>query len=237
MCLGELECIDDALVTAQKILSCIIRLDQRFGSDYTASVLTGSEDKRIISNNHNKLSTYGLLSDYSKHTVHDWIEQLVGQDYIEKSGQFNILNVTKKGWAVLKGKETPRLLKPAEKPAKVSRAAVDSWKGVDRGLFEVLRSLRAKIAGEKGIPAYIIFGDAALRDIARRKPSTLDGFLQAKGVGQTKCRQYGNVFLAVIKKHCMANSLEMGAGKSTEIFSARRKSRSNINKANEIARD
>jgi ATP-dependent DNA helicase RecQ len=108
ICLGELECIDDALVTAQKILSCILRLNQRFGSDYTASVLTGSEDKRIILNKHDKLSTYSLLSDYSKHTVHDWIEQLIGQDYIEKTGQYNILNVTKKGWAVLKGNEPPR---------------------------------------------------------------------------------------------------------------------------------
>ncbi len=73
ICLGELDCVDDALVTAQKILSCIVRLDQRFGGGYTALVLTGSEDKRIIENNHNKLSTYGLLGDYSRRTVRDWI--------------------------------------------------------------------------------------------------------------------------------------------------------------------
>jgi len=123
MCLGELDCIDDALETAQKILSCVIRLDQRFGGGYTALVLTGSEEKRITENNHDKLSTYGLLSDYSKHIVHDWIEQLAGQDYVEKTGEYNVLNVTKKGWRVIKGKETPRLLKPAEKPVKVSKSA------------------------------------------------------------------------------------------------------------------
>ncbi len=208
MCLGELDCMDDALVTAQKILSCVLRLDQRFGGGYTASVLTGSKDKRILENSHDTLSTYGLLSDCSKQTVHDWIEQLVGQDYLEKTGEYNVLNVTEKGWHVLKGKETPRLLKPATKPVKVSRVAADSWDGVDKELFEALRRLRASIAGEKGIPAYMVFGDAALRDMARRRPSTPRGLLEVKGVGEKKRRQYGQAVLGVIKDYCLANSLE-----------------------------
>jgi len=79
ICLGELDCIDDALQTAQKILSCVLRLEQRFGGSYTASVLIGSREKRILENNHDALSTYGLLSNYEKHTVHDWIEQLEGR--------------------------------------------------------------------------------------------------------------------------------------------------------------
>ena len=212
ICLGELDCIEDGLITAQKILSCILRLDQRFGGGYTALVLTGSEDKRILENNHDKLSTYGLLGDYSKHIVHDWIEQLTGQDYIEKTGEYNVLNVTEKGRAVLKGKETPHLLKPAQKPAKVSKVVEDSWQGVDRGLFEALRKLRSIIARKKGVPAYIIFGDAALRDMARRRPSTLDGFLEVKGVGEKKSRQYGKSVLAAIKDYCLENSLETDVG-------------------------
>ena len=209
MCLGELDYIDDSLVTAQKILSCVLRLDQRFGGGYTALVLTGSEEKRITENNHDELSTYGLLSNYSKHIVHDWIEQLAGQDYLEKTGEYNILNVTEKGWSVLKGEETPRLLEPARKPAKVSKVVEDSWEGVDRGLFEALRKLRAIIAREKGVPAYIIFGDAALRDMARRRPSTPQDFLEVKGVGEKKLRQYGEVVLDAIKGYCQASSLEM----------------------------
>ncbi len=212
MCLGELDCMDDSLVTAQKILSCIVRLDQRFGGNYTASVLTGSQEKRIIENNHDKLSTYGLLSDYSKHTVHDWIEQLAGQDYVEKTGEYNVLNVAEKGWDVLKGKETPRLLKPAQKEVKTSRVAADSWDGVDKGLFEALRKLRSTIASKKKVPAYVVFGDTALRDMARRRPSTLEGFLEVKGVGEEKCRQYGQTVLAVIKDYCPANSLETDVG-------------------------
>jgi len=77
ICLGEVDCIDDALETAKKILSCVVRLDERFSSGYTASVLVGLHEKRIVRNNHDMLSTFGLLSDYAKHIVHDWIEQLV----------------------------------------------------------------------------------------------------------------------------------------------------------------
>jgi ATP-dependent DNA helicase RecQ len=242
MCLGEMDYIDDALITAQKILSCIVRLNQQFGGNYNALVLTGSEDKRIIENNHDKLSTYGLLSDYSKHIVHDWIEQLTGQDYIEKTGEYNVLSVTAKGWAVLKGTETPRLLKPAQKPAKVSMVAADSWDGVDRGLFEALRTLRAAIAGEKKIPAYIVFDDAALRDIARRRPATPDAFLKVRGVGEKKCRQYGQIVLAAVKDYCLANRLELDTAAHTETASVGSSVNgqgafSNLSKARQLAFD
>ncbi len=99
----------------------------------------------------------------------------------------------------LKEKETPRLLKPVERKVKVSRVVADSWEGVDKGLFEALRKLRSTIAGKKKVPAYIVFGDATLRDIARRRPSTLDAFLEVKGVGEAKCKQYGEVVLATVK--------------------------------------
>lgn len=209
MCLGEMDCIDNALETAQKILSCVVRLDQRFGGSYTALVLTGSNDKRILENNHDALSTYGLLSDYSKHTVHDWIEQLEGQDYLRKVGDYNMLNITEKGLQVLKGNETPRLLKPAEKPAKVSKVVEDSWEGVDKGLFEALRKLRTTIARKKGIPAYIVFGDAALRDMARLRPSNHVRLLEVRGVGEKKSRQYGEVVVATIKDYCQSHSIDM----------------------------
>ncbi len=201
MCLGEFDYVDDAIIIAQKILSCILRLEQRFGGGYVALVLTGSTDKRIVENGHDMLSTYGLLSDHPGRAVRDWIEQLVGQDYIEKYGEFNVLTVTEKGGSVLKGLQTPRLLKPAVKKAKVSRAVEDSWEGVDEGLFEALRKVRSKIAAKKNVPAYVVFSDAALRDMARKKPAVLDAFLTVKGVGQMKCEQYGETFITAIKAH------------------------------------
>ena len=209
MCLGELDYIKDGLVTAQKILSCILRLDQRFGGDYTALVLSGSEDKRIIGNNHHKLTTYGLLSNCSKSTIHNWIEQLTGQDYIEKTGEYNTLTVTPKGWIVLKGQETPRLLKPAEQPVKISKVVADSWEGVDKGLFGALRKLRAQIAGKRKVPAFIVFGDATLRDMARKRPANIEMLMRVKGIGEKKCRQYGVAVLSTIEDYCRENALEV----------------------------
>ncbi len=240
VCLGELDCIGNALETAQKILSCVVRLEQRFGGGYTAMVLTGSRDQRILENRHDSLSTYGLLSDYSNRTVHDWIEQLEGQDCLRKVGDYNVLNITEKGLQVLKGNETPRLLKPAEKPAKASRVVEDSWEGVDKGLFEALRKLRTTIARKRGVPAYIVFGDAALRDMARLRPSDQARLLEVKGIGEKKGRQYGEVVLAAIKDYCRANSLEMDVGATSETTSFEppedeSQKRSKLSKARQLA--
>jgi len=206
VCFGDLELAEDALVSAQKILSCVFRLDQRYGADYTANVLIGSKEQRLLEANHDQLSTYGLLSDHTKKLVRDWIEQLVGQGYLEKDGEYNVLLITERGWRAIRGDETPRLLKPADKPRK--RAAEDSWDGVDRGLFDTLRVLRRKIASTRSVPAYIVFGDASLRDMARRRPSTVDEFLEVTGVGQAKARQYGEEFVATISEYCRSHSLD-----------------------------
>jgi len=212
ICLGDVDLVSDAVVTAQKILSCILRLGQRFGAGYTALVLTGSRDQRILDNKHDALSTYGLLKDYDKRTVHDWIEQLAGQGFIEKTGEYNVLSVTEKGWRVIREEVTPRLLKPAEKagkPERKTKVEAQSWEGVDKGLFEALRRLRASLASERHVPAYIIFGDAALRDMARRRPSTLQRFLNVRGVGETKCEQYGRIMVEKIRAYCLEHALEM----------------------------
>ena len=206
VCLGHLDCIEDSLEAAQKILSCIRRLGERFGAGYTASVLFGSREERILENRHDKLSTYGLLSEFKKNVVRDWIEQLVAQGYIRKSEEYSVLKVTEQGWRVLKGKETPRLLRPAKKRTREPKVAKGSWEGVDRGLFQVLRKLRREIADEKSVPAFVVFSDAALRDMARRKPSTLKDFLKVNGVGEQKTKQYGAMFLTAIKDYRLRNS-------------------------------
>ena len=107
--------------------------------------------------------------------------------------------LTELGRTLLAGEVTPRLLKPtkAANPRK-SRADDDSWEGVDRELFERLRGLRRQLADEKSVPAYVVFGDASLRDMARRRPGTPAEFLEVHGVGQKKAADYGEVFLATI---------------------------------------
>ena len=206
VCFGDLELADDALTSAQMILSCVFRLDQRYGADYTANVLVGSKEQRLLEARHDELSTYGLLSQYTKKLVRDWIEQLVGQGHLEKRGEYSVLSITPRGWKAIRGEETPRLLKPADKPRRT--VAEDSWDGVDRGLFDTLRILRRKIAGVRSVPAYIVFGDTSLRDMARKRPSTVDDLLEVTGVGQAKARQYGDEFVATICEYCRSHSLE-----------------------------
>jgi len=189
-----------------------MRLEQMYGADYTAQVLAGSQDQRILEKRHDRLSTHGLLSQFPKTVIRDWIEQLIGQDCAQKVGEYNQLHVTELGFQVMRGEHTPRLLKPAEKTSaksggSKSRAADPaSWAGVDRELFESLRELRREISSEQGVPAYIVFGDAALRDMARRRPTTLEEFLEVQGVGQKKCKDYGELFVERIVAGSLANA-------------------------------
>ena len=211
ICLGDLDLVDDAMIVGQKILSCVIRLEQMYGADYTAQVLTGSQDQRILEKGHNNLSTYALLKEFPKAVIRDWIEQLIGQDCAVKYGEYNQLQVTELGWQVLRGEHTPTLLKPAQ-TSKTSRQQrktdPTSWDGVDRQLFESLRELRREFATEQGVPAYIVFGDATLRDLARRRPSTTESLLKVNGIGQKKCDDYGQQFLEHIVDYCHETETE-----------------------------
>lgn len=210
VCQGDLDLVEDSLVVGQKILSCVLRLNQRFGGDYTANVLIGSQEQRILAAGHDKLSTYGLLRDDGKRTVRDWIEQLVGQNFLEKEGEFQTLQVTAEGRRLLKSEVAPRLLRPsvAKKAAEVER---DLWAGVDRGLFDDLRQLRHAQATSRQVPAYIVFSDESLREMARRRPSTLIALRQVPGVGEKKLADFGDLFLARILDYCGKHQLSLDA--------------------------
>jgi ATP-dependent DNA helicase RecQ len=202
VCSGDLEMIDEPLVVGQKILSSVVRTGQRFGGEYNALVLKGSTDRRIINNRHDELSTYGLLSDFPQRAIRDWIEQLAGQGFLVRQGEYNTLKVSQTGRRLLKGELAPKLLKPQVKSDRAERRSgpvEDSWENVDRALFDSLRQLRRDKANERGVPPYIIFSDAALRDMARRKPRTLDEFREVKGVGDKKLKDYGEDFIAEIE--------------------------------------
>jgi len=237
VCLGDLELMDDALVVSQKILSCVYRLDERFGGDYTAGVLGGSRDKRVLAAGHDRLSTYGLLAAHPKRQIRDWIEQLVAQGCLVKAGEYNVLALTERGWGAMRGEWTPRLLQAAERAA--ARPRGDSWKGVDRALFDRLRDLRRQIASERGVPAYIVFGDAALRDMARRRPSSVDGFLAVHGVGAAKAEQYGRRMVAAIREESSARGLAMDVDPTVRAAPKprrrRRKGRATVDLARQLA--
>ncbi|MFO0903545.1 MAG: DNA helicase RecQ [Pirellulales bacterium] len=209
ICLGQVDLAPDALIIGQKILSSVMRQQQRFGGEYTALVLRGSQDQRILANGHQKLSTYGLLKHESQRAVRDWIEQLVGQGYMNKVGEYGVLEVTPLGWQLLRGESTPRLLKPvdqdkepAERRGKSTKSVeADAWEGVDRGLFQALKQLRRERADELGVPAYIVFNDATLREMARCRPKTLAEFRKVRGVGDKKTEDFGYEFTKFIAEY------------------------------------
>lgn len=209
VCLGQLDLVEDAQVIGQKILSSVFRQEQRFGSDYTTMVLKGSKDQRILQNGHERLSTYALLADVPQKTIRDWIEQLVGQKFLRKEGEYNVLKLTDDGWKLLRGETTPKLLRPAAPTKEKRKAAVisDSWEGVDRGLFDRLRDLRRAKAAAMSVPAYIVFSDTSLRDMARRRPTTVAAFHSVKGVGEKKLADFGQDFIACIASYCRQNGI------------------------------
>ena len=207
VCLGSFEPVPDSLTIAQKILSCIVRLDQFYGADYTAKVLNGSKDKKVLGNNHDKLTTYGILSEYSMRIIRDWIEQLTSQQFITKYGDYRILKVTEKGRETLKGKLAPKLYKSKAKDYDEADAYRESWAGVDNQLFEELRLLRKEIADDKGLPAFVVFSDAVLRDLARFRPTSARTFMNIKGVGEAKSRQYSKRFTRLIEKYSREHDL------------------------------
>jgi ATP-dependent DNA helicase RecQ len=212
VCLGELDLVAEPLVLAQKILSCVVRLGERFGGDYTAKVLAGSAEERIVQSGHDRLSTYGLLADHPHRAIRGWIDQLAAQGFLIKSGEYNVLALTDAGRQALRGQGQPQLLQPAKRGRSERRPrgdgpGADSWEGVDRELFERLRAVRTELAAARGVPPYVVFGDAALRDMARRRPSTPEAFLEVRGVGQHKRDEYGEAFLRVIHAYCASAGL------------------------------
>ena len=203
VCLGEVDLVPEALTLAQKILSCVVRVGQRYGAEYVALVLTGSSDAKIAQAGHHRLSTYGLLKSEQKKAVRDWIDQLLGQGYLRKAGDYGVLQLTPDGHELLKGNAEPKLLRPAPAKSKRQRRPPidEGWEGVDRELFAALRDLRAGIAEERNVPPYVIFNDATLRELARRKPTSRDEFLDIRGVGSMKADTFGPQFLEVIRQH------------------------------------
>ncbi|HVT27546.1 MAG TPA: DNA helicase RecQ [Lacipirellulaceae bacterium] len=210
VCLGTLEIMDDALVIGQKILSCVLRVGERFGAEYISLVLTGSEDQRIVAAGHNGLSTWGLLREYRRHDIRQWIEQLISQQFLSREGEFNVVRVTDAGRQLLAGQVSPTLLRPTkESHITASTASIDTWEGVDRELFDSLRQLRREEAAKRNVPAYIVLSDATLRDMARQRPSTKENLLKVRGVGEKKAADFGQQFVEHLTRYCRQHGVSM----------------------------
>jgi len=202
VCLDEGEVDEEATLVAQKILSCVARVEGRFGVGYVVKVLTGSNDKLVRSFRHDQLSTFGLLRDLESKKLTSLVFQLIDQGVLDRTpGDRPLLKLNAASWAVLRGERPVRLVMPRQRVVKATQIQAESWAGVDRALFESLRELRRSIAAERGVPAYVIFHDATLRDMSRRRPQTPAELLNVHGVGEQKLKNYGDRFIAQIKAH------------------------------------
>jgi len=209
VCLDELPLVDDPITLSQKILSCVLRLEERFGTAHTVKVLVGSGEQRITEYGHDKLSTYGLLSADGPQAVRAWIEQLVAQGFLKRTGEYQVLSLSDAGRRLLRRDGEPKLTAPVTKakPARGVTASEDSWDGVDRGLFDLLRELRGNLALERSVPAYVIFADSVLRDLARYRPDSVESFGKVRGIGEKKQQDFGIVFTELITQYCDQHSL------------------------------
>ncbi|GAB6137456.1 DNA helicase RecQ [Halanaerobaculum tunisiense] len=182
---------EDITIAVQKILSCIYRLEERYGITKVAKVLHGSEAKQILELGLDQLSTYGVMQDQTIKEIKNLIKFLVAEKYIKlTTGKYATVKLTEKAYPVLQQEE-----QVWRKVGQESNQIAST-----NQLFDILRDLRKEIATEEGVPPFIIFPDSALREMVDKLPTTGKEMLQVKGVGLTKFRKYGKRFLAKIKQ-------------------------------------
>lgn len=198
-CLKETETIDKT-TDAQKVLSCIYRMKRDFGVNMIVDVLRGSSQKNVLSYGFDKLSTYGIMKNYSKDELSGFINTLIAHGFLSlNEGKFPTVFLNSKSMEILKGKETVCLKEP-KKAKKISE---------DNSLFEILRSLRKDLAQGEGVPPYFVFADSSLKEMSTRYPVTEEQFLQITGVGHHKCEKYGEIFLSKIKDYVSENNITL----------------------------
>jgi ATP-dependent DNA helicase RecQ len=191
----------DATVEAQKALSCVYRVGQRFGIRHVIDVLRGADTDRIRTLGHTRLSTYGIGSDMGEQEWTSIIRQLIHHGYLEQDiANYSVLKLTSAARPLLRGERRLELARPRIRDArKIKRPRTDGLGGgYDEALFDALRRLRKQLADLEGKPPYVVFGDATLMQMARDKPTTQQGLLAVSGVGQHKLDKYGDDFLDVI---------------------------------------
>ena len=209
ICLEEMPEIDDPLTTGQKIISSILRQGENFGLHYSAQVLKGSNDRRIKTNNHDQLSTWGILKEQRTEQIKAWLDQLISQGFLVREGEYQVLKVALSGRALLRGEKSPRLLSIKTTSSSSTPVTAETiLTPQELELFAALRELRRELASARKVPPYVIFSDASLYDMARRRTTNLDLFRQVKGVGEMKLHDFGEIFTTRIKEFCGQHDLE-----------------------------
>ena len=197
----------DGTELGQKALSAIYRTGQRFGAAHITDVLRGADNERIRKFRHDELPTYGLGAELSNPQWRSILRQLLAADYLRLDIEgYGGLTISDKGKTLLRGEAEFRYRadRVREKPKKASskrQPAVELNDPGDLDLYQMLKQLRSEISRERGVPAYVVFPDKALADMALRKPQNEIEFATIYGVGQAKLKEFSAPFLAAIAEH------------------------------------
>ncbi len=195
----------DGTIAAQKILSCVYRVGERFGIKYVIDVLLGSRDQRVQQNQHDRVKTFGVGKEYSRSQWRTFIYELIQLGYLIKDGdEYPVLKLNERSRGVLFRSEKVFLAKP-EEPLSIRTVEVDEV--YDRTLFERLRILRKTLADQEAVPPYIIFHDTSLKEMSVYYPQSLPDFRRISGVGERKSERYGEVFLKEITEYCSLHNI------------------------------
>ena len=198
----------DATEVVQKILSAVIRTGERFGAQHVIQVLTGSREKRVLELGHDKLSVYGIARDVGRSQLREIIGQLQANGLLERAeSEFPILLVSDEGRSFLNERRTLMLPRPQSAEGG-GRSAAQAAADYDEGLFEDLRALRRRLADDRDVPPYVVFGDASLRHMASAMPGSKEEFLDIHGVGRVKAEEYGDTFLEAIQRYAAENGVQ-----------------------------
>ena len=198
----------DGTVAAQKLLSAIVRLQrerhQRFGAGHLIDILLGRQTAKISQHDHGSLTVYGIGTELTEPQWRGVVRQLLAQGLLAVEGEYGTLTLTEASAAVLRSQREVLLRQEPERPARAPRsrrpaaAGPDGLAGPAAGRFEALRAWRAATAREQGVPAYVVFHDATLREIAATCPGSLAGLGALTGIGEAKLARYGEQVLAVL---------------------------------------
>ncbi|NLA90851.1 MAG: DNA helicase RecQ, partial [Synergistaceae bacterium] len=192
-------------IPAQKILSCVLRMKERYGITMIIATLRGSRNSRILELGLDGLSTYGIMKDESKKSLRDKVNFLISREFLEQTDDsFPVVKTTPLSRGILFRGESLMMPVAVEKARPVVRRTTREpmpEMPIASDLFEKLRTLRKEIAAGQGVPAFMVFSDATLRDMCDRLPRTPEELLQVSGVGLVKQERYGKAFLELIVEH------------------------------------
>ena len=201
--------VHDCTVEAQKILSCIIRMGQRYGAGKVSDVLRASDTEFNRAHHFERLSTYGVMKEYSDRDIRDIISLLVAEGYLVID-EFRTLKATERSKALLHGEETIAINKQLKEEGRRRLSQrVEDIESYDAGLFQTLRILRRQIAENTGVAPFVIFSDRSLIDMAAKLPQDMGEMRDIAGVGEKKLARYGEPFMLAVRAYVSQHGIDV----------------------------